>query len=198
MTDPIRQSTPTPQVAGMEIVAENWGWFLGLGIVLVLLGTVALGSSVLMTVASVFLFGCLLIAGGGLQALHAFWRKNWNGFFLDLLAGILYLVVGIMIVANPAAGAVTLTLLIAMFLIVGGAFRIVGCLAVDVHHRGWLLLHGVLNLVLGILIWQQWPVSGLWVIGLFVGIDMMLNGWSLVMLGVSARALRRRDATSPA
>jgi uncharacterized membrane protein HdeD (DUF308 family) len=174
---------------GMDALKQNWGWFLALGIILILLGTVALGSSVLMTIASVFFFGMLLIIAGALEAVHAFWRREWDGFFIHLLGGILYLVVGLMIAANPAASAVTLTLLISMFLIVGGVFRIVGCLAVRVHHRPWLMLSGIVNLILGIMIWRQWPLSGLWVIGLFVGIDMIFNGWSLVMLAVSAKNL---------
>lgn len=183
---------------GIESLRKNWGWVLGLGILMVVLGTIAVGSACLMTIASVLLFGWLLIVGGALEAIHAFWRKAWGGFFIGLLGGILYVVVGFMIVANPAASAVALTLLISMFLIVGGAFRLVTALAVRVQHWPWLALHGVVNLVLGIMIWRQWPVSGLWVIGLFVGIDLLLNGWSLVMLGLSAKRLPASGEHSPA
>ena len=173
----------------LDNLKRNWGWYLPLGILLILLGVVAIGSSMLMTIVSVEVFGWLLIVGGAFEAVHAFWRKEWGGFFLDLLAGILYLVVGFMLVANPAASAVTLTLLIAMFLIVSGIFRVVSCVGARPPHWGWLLLSGALNLLLDALIWQQWPVSGLWVIGLFVGIEMLLNGWSLVMLSISAKNL---------
>jgi uncharacterized membrane protein HdeD (DUF308 family) len=109
--------------------------------------------------------------------------------FIDLLTGILYVVVGFMMVANPGVAAVTLTLLIALFLMFGGIFRIVVALMLQFPHRGWLVLHGLINLLLGIGIWRQWPLSGLWVIGLFVGIDMVFNGWSLVMLGLAAKKL---------
>ena len=110
----------------MAELKRNWGWFLGLGIALLVLGTIALGASVATTIVSVWLFGWLLIIGGVLEAVHAFWReKGWGGFFIDLLTGILYVVVGFMIVANPAETAVTLTLLIALFLMFGGIFRIV-------------------------------------------------------------------------
>jgi uncharacterized membrane protein HdeD (DUF308 family) len=142
-----------------------------------------------MTLATMVFVGWLLIIGGVLEALHAFTCKAWSGFFIDLLTGILYIVVGFMIVANPGATAVTLTLLIAMFLIFGGIFRIVTAIILRYQHWAWLLLHGVINLLLGIAIWRQWPLSGLWVIGLFVGIDMLFNGWSLVMLGLTARKL---------
>jgi len=175
---------------GTDELKRNWGWFLTLGILLVVLGMIALGASVAMTIASVLLFGWLLIIGGVLEAIHAFWReKGWGGVFIDLLTGILYVVVGFMIVANPGAAAVTLTLLIALFLMFGGIFRIVVALMARFPHWGWLALHGLINVLLGVAIWRQWPLSGLWVIGLFVGIDMLFNGWSLVMLGLAARKI---------
>jgi uncharacterized membrane protein HdeD (DUF308 family) len=99
----------------------------------------------------------------------------------------LYAVAGLIIVANPGAAAITLTLLVAMLLIVSGVFRIVVAVAVPFQNRWWLVLHGVINLILGISIWRDWPLSGLWVIGLFIGIDMVFNGWSLVMLGLAAK-----------
>lgn len=98
-----------------------------------------------------------------------------------------------MVVANPGATAVALTLLIAMFLIFGGIFRIAAAVSVRYPNWGWVLLHGGVNLLLGILIWRQWPLSGLWVIGLFIGIEMLFNGWSLVMLGLSAKNLPAGD-----
>ena len=101
--------------------------------------------------------------------------------------GVLYVVVGFMIVANPGSSALALTLLIAMFLIFEGIFRIAIAATVRYPNWAWLLLHGVVNLFLGLAIWRQWPYSGLWVIGLFVGIDMIFNGWTLVMLGLAAK-----------
>lgn len=189
MADESLRGFPGRVPVGIDAVKRNWGWFLALGIALIFLGTVALGSSVFMTIVSVAFLGLLLVIAGTLQAVHAFWRREWNGFFIDLLGGLLSLVVGLMMAANPAAGAVTLTLLISVFLMVTGVFRIVGCLAVRVHHWPWLMLSGIVNLILGIMIWRQWPLSGLWVIGLFVGIDMLFNGWSLVMLALSVRSL---------
>ena len=180
---------------GTEELQRNWGWFLALGILLIVLGTTALGASVAMTIASVMLFGWLLIVGGVVEAIHAFWReRGWGGVFINLLTGILYVVVGFMMVANPGVAAVTLTLLIALFLMFGGIFRIVVALMLRFPHWGWLALHGLINLLLGIGIWRQWPLSGLWVIGLFIGIDMVLNGWSLVMLGLAARKIPKASA----
>jgi uncharacterized membrane protein HdeD (DUF308 family) len=124
-----------------------------------------------------------------MEVVHAFWHKRWAGFFLDLLTGVLYVVAGWMMVNNPQESALLLTLLIAMFLVFEGVFRIVAALAVRYPHWGSVLLNGVISLLLGLLIWRRWPVSGLWVIGLFVGIEMLLNGWSLVMLSMTGRNL---------
>jgi uncharacterized membrane protein HdeD (DUF308 family) len=174
---------------GVQEVTKNWGWFLALGILLIVGGSVALGSAFLMTIFSMKLLGWLMICGGVLQSVHAFRCREWGGFFVELLTGLLYVVVGFMIVSNPGATAVTLTLLITMFLMFGGIFRILVALVVKFPNWGWLLLHGVVNLALGIFIWNRLPEAGLWMIGLLIGIDMMLNGWSLVMLGLTAKNL---------
>lgn len=174
---------------GVDELKKRWGWFVGLGVALVLLGTIALGSSVIFTIASVLLIGYLLVVGGILQTVHAFLAKRWGGFFVDLLTGILNIVVGLLIVAHPGQAAAVLTLLIAMLLIVGGIFRIALAAAIRFQHVLWLVLHGIINIALGVMILQQWPLSGLWVIGLFIGIDMIFNGWTLIMLGLAAKKL---------
>ena len=177
------------QLPGASELRRHWGWYLILGIVLIVLGTIALGSALVMTIASVFFFGWLLIVGGVMEVIHAFWHKRWAGFFLDLLTGALYVVVGWMMVTNPKESALLLTLIIAMFLVFEGVFRMVAALTARYPHWGWVLLNGVISLVLGVMIWRQWPYSGLWVIGLFVGIEMLFNGWSLVMLSFAGRRL---------
>lgn len=183
-------ATDLPHVSDLEALRKRWGWIVGLGVALIALGVIAVGSSVLMTLATMVFVGWLLIVGGVLEVAHAFTCKAWKGFFVDLLTGVLYTVAGFMVVGNPGASAVALTLVIAMFLIFGGAFRILMVFLHRFQHWPWFLLHGVVNLALGIAVWRQWPLSGLWVIGLFIGIDMLLNGWSLVMLGFAARPRR--------
>lgn len=184
-----------PPLPGLEAVRRNWGWFVALGVAEIILGMIAVGSSVAATLVSVIFFGWLLIVGGALSVGHAFWEKQWSGFFLDLVTGILYVVVGFMMVGNPEAAAISLTLLIALFLFIGGIFRIVAALTGHFQHSAWVLLNGVITLALGIMIWRQWPFSGLWVIGLFIGIDMIFYGWSSVMVGLVAKRLGRVTAT---
>ncbi len=183
-----------PLQHGIEEVRKRWFWFFAVGLSLILLGIFAIGSSVLMTLATMELIGWLLIGTGLFQIVHAFSTRGWNGFFVDLLSGILSTVVGALIAASPAATAVTLTLLIAMFLIFGGVSRIVVAISFRFPNWIWLLVHGLINLWLGVAIWQEWPFSGLWVIGLFVGIDMIFNGLSLVMLALAAKKIPATEA----
>jgi uncharacterized membrane protein HdeD (DUF308 family) len=170
-----------------DVLRRRWGWFVALGIIQIVLGMIALGASVFVTLATVVFFGWLLLIGGVLSVVHAFWQKQWSGFFIDLAMGALDAVVGFMVVSNPVASAETLTLLIAVFLFMGGIFRIVAALTGRFDNSFWVLLNGVITLALGIMIWRQWPLSGLWVIGLFVGIELIFHGWSLLMVGLSAK-----------
>jgi len=179
-------------MVGAEDLKGSWGWFVALGIALVLLGLVAVSWSGLATLVSVEVFGWLLLVGGVLSVVHAFVRRRWGGFLVELLAGVLYAIVGLIVIDSPAEGAVALTLLFALFLLVGGVFRIMTALTVRFHHWVWMLLNGVVSLLLGLMIWKQWPLSGLWVIGLFIGIDMIFYGWSLIMLGMAVRSIREQ------
>lgn len=172
---------------GREALRAGWGWYLALGIVLAVLGVLAIGASVTATLVSTLVLGWALIIGGVLSAVHAFWRRKWSGFFLDLASGVLYLVVGVMVVTHPMRSAVALTLLIAALLVVGGVFRVVAAAATRYPHWPWLMLSGVVSAVLGGMIWAQWPVSGLWVLGTFVGVDLVLNGASLTALALAVR-----------
>jgi len=150
---------------------------------------VAIGYAVEMTIVSVMFLGWLLIIGGLFEVIHGFSRRLWSGFFINLLGGVLYTVAGVVMVANPALAAVTLTLVIAIILIVAGLFRLFIAFTTPLHHRGWLILNGAISILLGVMIWRSWPVSGLWVIGLFIGIDMVFDGWTEIMLALSVRSL---------
>jgi uncharacterized membrane protein HdeD (DUF308 family) len=172
-------------VLGIEEVRAHRGWFLFMGVALIILGTIAIGSAEIMTMVSVMLLGWILIFAGIFEVVHGFARRAWGGFFINLMAGLLYAVTGLLMVSHPGLAAVTLTFMIAMLLIVAGTFRIVVAFSTPIHHRGWLILNGVISLVLGFCIMDSWPVSGLWVIGLFIGIDMIFDGWTEVMLALS-------------
>jgi uncharacterized membrane protein HdeD (DUF308 family) len=173
----------------LEVIRGKWLWLMILGFVLVVVGMLAIGAPFIASLATALTIGVLLIMGGVAELVGAFWTRDWSGFFLMLLMGVLYVVVGLLFVHHPGVALAALTLLLACSLIVSGTFRIVGSLMYRFPHWGWVLVGGVLNLVLGLLIWQQWPDSKLWVLGLFVGIDMIFSGWTWIMLALRLKTL---------
>ena len=177
------------KLTNLEEFRRNTIWFLVLGVILVILGFIAVGRAVSVTLTSIYFFGWLLVIGGIVEAAQAFWQRQWGGLFFHLLSGVLYVVVGFMVLGNPAAGATVLTLIIALFFLIAGAFRIIVALTMRFPEWHWLLLNGAITLLLGLLIWKQWPSSALWVIGLFIGIELIFTGSAWVMLSLAARRL---------
>jgi uncharacterized membrane protein HdeD (DUF308 family) len=173
----------------LEAIRGQWIWLMILGFVLVVVGTLAIGAPLIASLATALTIGALLLMGGIAQLVGAFWTRAWSGFFLILLLGLLYVVVGLLFLRAPGEALLALTLLLACSLIVSGVFRIIGSLMHRFPNWGWIFAGGVLNLVLGVMIWQHWPASAIWVIGLFVGIDMIFNGWTWIMLALRLKAL---------
>jgi uncharacterized membrane protein HdeD (DUF308 family) len=167
-------------------IRKNWSWFLALGIVQVIAGTVAIGFTFSATLASVLTLGVLLLIAGGAQMAAAIWIRDWSGFFLFLLLGVLYTIAGFLTLQYPLAAAESLTLMLAFAFLVGGIFRIIVAVAERFPSWGWVLFNGVITVLLGIAIWRQWPESSLWVLGMFVGIELIVNGvtWSVLAVGV--------------
>ena len=166
---------------------SHWWCFLLLGIALVVLGTVAITTSFWTSVFTVVMFGMLLLVAGIAQLVGSFWAGKWSGFMLHMLIGLLYIINGALIIDAPVGSTLALTLLLAAMLIFAGIFRIVAALTTRFHHWGWPLLNGIISLLLGIMIYKQWPSSGEWVIGTFVGIELLFNGWAWVMLSIGLR-----------
>jgi uncharacterized membrane protein HdeD (DUF308 family) len=167
---------------------KNWGWLMALGIIFVILGTVGLGMTFLLTLASVFFFGVLLGIGGGAQLVEAFKCSGWKGILWHVLIALAYLFAGYTMIANPALASEVLTLMIAWVFIVVGIIRLV----IGFQHREtkgwyWTSIGGVISIILGGMILASWPVSGLWVIGLFVAIEMIVNGWSYIFIALAAK-----------
>ncbi|MGH9394388.1 MAG: HdeD family acid-resistance protein, partial [Terriglobales bacterium] len=166
---------------------RHWGWLLGLGIILIVLGIVAVSDVVLTTLASMLVIGWLLAIGGAVQVVHAFRTRGWTGMLAQAMAGILYLVAGLLLLTHPLAGAVALTLVAAFFLYLVGLLRISAVAALRWAGWGWTLTAGIIDLGLATLVVMHWPATALWVIGLFVAIEMLIGGISLLMLGVAQR-----------
>jgi len=183
--------TVVSSLAGAEHfgdLSKRWGWLLGLGIVFIVLGLIGIGMAFALTVASLIVFGVLLLVGGAVQVVQAFQSKGWKSVLLHVLIAILYLLAGLAVLQNPLLASLVLTLLLAGIILAIGVVRVV--MAIQMRgSKGWglVLLGGIVSIALGALIYLQWPVSALWVIGLFVAIDLIANGWSYVFIALAAR-----------
>jgi uncharacterized membrane protein HdeD (DUF308 family) len=125
--------------------------------------------------------------GGIAQLVGASWTRDWSGFFLTMLMGVLYLVLGVMFLRHPGGAERAMTLLLACGLMVSGLFRIIGSLTYRFPNWAWTLVGGAINLLLGIYIYSQWPLDSFFVLGLFVGIDLIFTGWTWVMLALAVK-----------
>lgn len=194
------------QVANVSTQADrshhaHGGWLLFLGLILIVLGAATIASTRYTLIAgftAVQLLGILLLAGGLMHVIGSFTGRRWGGFFLSLLGGILYVVLGLMCLRHPGLAMESLTLLIAMLLMVAGITRILTSVAMRFEGWGWTTLSGLISLVLGAGIWAEWPWSGMWVVGTFVGIEMLFAGWSLVMLRSALHNHRQVTGAGPA
>jgi uncharacterized membrane protein HdeD (DUF308 family) len=176
----------------------NWLWFVVLGVALVVLGVVALGSTVIASLAVEMTFGVLLLIAGVGETVGSFWARRWSGVFLHLLSGLLSIVVGVLFLRNPIGGLAALTLLVACFFLVSGSFKIVVTLTHRFAHWVWPLVSGLLDVLLGVLILADYPPSALWVLGLFLGINFVFRGVNWIVLGLAIRSKIPPLPTTPA
>jgi len=181
-------------VKGPESFGASWLLFVLFGILVIAAGAMAIGATFIATLMSILVFGILLICGGVFQVISAFLARSWGGFFVHLLVGILELVVGALMVEHPGRAAEAITLMLAVAFIAGGIVRLVSSILNKFTGRAWVFFNGVVTLILGVLIWRQWPESSVWVIGTFVGIELIISGWSWVMIGLMAKAAAPKAA----
>jgi uncharacterized membrane protein HdeD (DUF308 family) len=172
-------------------VQKNWKWLLFLGIAFLILGLIGLGRAFTLTIASVYFFGFLILIGGAIQLFESFKCKGWKSMIWHLVISIIYILVGIQIIARPLVASTVITLMIAIGIILVGILRVVMAL----QHRGlpnwgWPLFSGIISILLGLVIAARWPVSGLFVIGLFVAIELIIHGWSYLFLALAAKNAR--------
>jgi uncharacterized membrane protein HdeD (DUF308 family) len=168
---------------------RNWGWFLAFGVVLLLLGVAAVVRSVRATVVSMVFFGWLLVFAGLIEFVDAFMVGQWAGFFLHMLAAILFGITGFLMVARPVISAEAVTFLMSLFFLLAGLYQLIAAYWSHLPGWGWQALNGIIAAIMGFLLLAQWPASGLWVIGLFVGIDLIFYGWTWIALALDLRKM---------
>lgn len=182
--------SPPPRSIGSQLVPlrRNWGWLIAAGIILMLLGMIGLITTFTFGLISTLSFGVMMLIGGGFLVADAFRHDGWRGRIWSGLIGVLYVATGLLVFYNPVSALVTLTLLVAIAMLVSGVVRIVMALQIR-PLPAWLmvLVAGILSLLLGGLILAQWPASSRWVLGTFLSIELIFQGWASLAL---ARAIR--------
>ncbi len=179
---------PMDQAAVFGNLSHKWEWLLALGLIQLILGIIGLGMTFGLTLVTILVYGILLLIGGGAQIVQVFATKGWKGIAFHLLIAVLYLLAGIIIIAKPLAASLILTLCIGFVLLATGILRSIMAFRFKRFKNWfWPLLSGIISVLLGLIIINRWPVSGLWVIGLFVAVELMANGWSSIMIALVAR-----------
>jgi uncharacterized membrane protein HdeD (DUF308 family) len=174
-----------------RLIADKWGWFLAVGIVLIVAGLAAIAFPFLSTVAAKIMLGWLFLIGGVVMIVHAFQAPAWSGFLWSLLIGLLYAVAGAYLAFFPLTGLLTLAILLAALFFAEGIMEILMAFRVR-PHEGWgfLLLSGIAALAVGVLIAMDLPGSATWALGLLVGINLLFTGSSYVALALAGRKAR--------
>ena len=195
------EETLDPNVQqAIDQVRKNSGWLMFMGVALIILGVVGLGMVGTLTLASVFVFGWLIIVAGVLVLVDGFKAEGWKAKLWEILIALLYIAAGVIVLVHPAASAVWFTMLLAIFLIASGIFRIIIGFQIkgEVKGWGWTVFGGIASIILAIMIFSQWPLSGLWVIGLFIAIEMIMQGTSMISIALAAKASKDSRAAAGA
>jgi uncharacterized membrane protein HdeD (DUF308 family) len=188
MTSVSNSAMPGGLLSGIEPLRVKWGWIVALGVLYTVAGFIALGSVMMATVASVFLVGVMMLIAGVGEVVGAFQMKSWGKFILWMLLGALYIVAGFSAFENPLLAAAFLTLLLGAALVASGIVRVFLAFSMKAQTMWvWALISGLITLLLGVVILAHWPISSLYILGLFLGIDLIFAGTSWISIGLGLR-----------
>jgi uncharacterized membrane protein HdeD (DUF308 family) len=187
-----------PLIAGIEEIRNSWGWFLALGILLMIFGAICIVGDVTATFATVLVFGWLLLISGVVALVQAFRTMNWGGFFFYFLSALFRGFTGYLLIRYPLAGAASFTLILASFFVVVGFFRAISAGMMKLPRWGWSVASGIVSVVLGVMLLAQMPVSSIWFIGFAIGVDLIVDGASLVGFATAINTLPKSKSYAAA
>jgi uncharacterized membrane protein HdeD (DUF308 family) len=173
---------------GIRALRAKWGWLVAFGIISMIAGVIALGSVVMATASAMVIVGFMMLMAGAAEIVAAFNAKDWSHRILWLLLGALYVFAGFVCLQNPLQAATLLTLMLGVALIVGGLLRIF--LATRMKQGTpwvWVVLSGIITFLLGLMIIAKWPASSLYVLGIFLGVDLIFMGSSWLSIGLALK-----------
>src|SRR6266404_258491 len=172
------------------IVKKSVGWSIGLSVLMILAGFLAIAVPQAAGIAVNLLVAWLLVFSGAAHLVFAWHTRTTGGILWELLVGILYVFVGCYLLFRPVVGLASLTLALAIYLFAEGVLELMLSWRLrPMPGSGWLLFDGIITLILAVMIWRTWPSSTEWVIGTLVGISMLFSGISRLMLSLAARRL---------
>ena len=168
---------------------NTWRWLFSLGATTLALGIFAIIVPHIATLDFEVTIGVVFVLIGVVHALHSFWAQEWGGFLFEIFGGVLYLLIGLTLLANPGAGVLMLAVLLAILLMMQGVIQLALSFELrPVSSWRWMFTSGIVAMLFGVLMWAPWPsTGGFWLMGLFIGISLLFTGWSMVILALSTR-----------
>ena len=195
MTDALK----TTLVTAINSITDKWSWFIALGIAELIVGGVALTNLMAANLASVLVIGAAMFVSGIFQIIQAFSARGLSGFVLWELAGVVYAAAGAVILYNPVLASFAITLTVAVLLVAAGVMRTwAGFHASSAAGWRWIVAAGILTICLGATLVAAWPSIGLWLLGAMLAVDLMFQGWGLIMFGWALKVRASRHSGQPA
>jgi uncharacterized membrane protein HdeD (DUF308 family) len=177
------------------LVKKSIGWSIGLSVLMIVAGILAIALPVGAGVAVELVIAWLLIFSGCTHLVFAWYTRSAGGFIWELLVGLLYIFIGAYLLMHPVAGLASLTIALAIYLFIEAILEfVIGFTLRPLPGSGWLVFDGIITLILAVMIWRTWPSSTAWVIGTLVGISMLFSGTSRLMLSLAARSVTSKLA----
>ncbi|GAB4375650.1 MAG: DUF308 domain-containing protein [Elainellaceae cyanobacterium] len=196
MTTDSPTTTKTDTNIGVQNKSSRSLW---VSLLLIALGVLAIALPIASTIFAETWFALILVSAGAAKLVYAFQTREQGGFVWKVLLSILYVATGVMLFVAPRTGVLTLTLLLASFLLTEGVFELI--LAFRLRpQKNWTsaLINGIITLALGGFIWFQWPFNAPWLLGTFVGASILSTGVSRLLLSLNARNTANPDPTEQA
>ncbi len=197
MTTPEEKLSAQIVVVDLEELPRKWGWLLALGILMLVTGSMGLVMSVAMTMITVLFFGAMILVNGSFSLVQTIVdrEEKWRGKVVHILLALLYIGAGALILANPVAGSAALTLLLGSMFLAMGITRII--YGFRLRKLGWKwvmpVVIGVIDIIFALILGLSWPISGLWVIGVFVSVELLMYGWMLTFTALAVRKLGKES-----
>lgn len=183
-------------VVDLEELPRKWGWLLALGILMLVTGSIGLLQSVTMTLVTVLFFGAIIMVNGTFALVQTIMdrEEKWRGKMVHVLLAVLYIAAGALILVNPVAASAALTLLLGGIFLGMGIIRIVYGFRLRKLGWKWIMpvVIGAVDILFAIILGISWPISGLWVIGIIVSIELLMYGWMLTFTALAVRKAAKR------